>query len=155
MTRATLIKSPKTQHLSISFVIVSINRNFCKGIWVASWFLYFKQWKIGDNHNRGNFSSLVYWSLKCAATFLIDCFCLFKLKLYSRSAQGLNNIIHIDFDYKKEFIYWVDSTRPSGRKINRMRLNGSDLKVSQLCYVKMQKIYWLCSPYTRQKMYEE
>lgn len=43
--------------------------------------------------------------------------------------QGLNNIIHIDFDYKKEFIYWVDSTRPSGRKINRMRLNGSDLKV--------------------------
>lgn len=45
--------------------------------------------------------------------------------------QGLNNIIHIDFDYKKEFIYWVDSTRPSGRKINRMRLNGSDLKVPQ------------------------
>lgn len=43
--------------------------------------------------------------------------------------QGLNNVIHIDFDYKKEFIYWVDSTRPSGRKINRMRLNGSDLKV--------------------------
>lgn len=43
--------------------------------------------------------------------------------------QGLNNIIHIDFDYKKEFIYWVDSTRPNGRKINRMRLNGSDLKV--------------------------
>uniref|UniRef100_A0A3Q2Y480 Low density lipoprotein receptor-related protein 1Ba n=1 Tax=Hippocampus comes TaxID=109280 RepID=A0A3Q2Y480_HIPCM len=43
--------------------------------------------------------------------------------------QGLNNIIHIDFDYKKEFIYWVDSSRPSGRKINRMRLNGSDLKI--------------------------
>lgn len=46
-------------------------------------------------------------------------------------SQGLNNIIHIDFDYKKEFIYWVDSTRPTGRKINRMRLNGSDLKVPQ------------------------
>uniref|UniRef100_A0A8D2ZZH8 EGF-like domain-containing protein n=1 Tax=Scophthalmus maximus TaxID=52904 RepID=A0A8D2ZZH8_SCOMX len=45
------------------------------------------------------------------------------------SLNGLNNIIHIDFDYKKEFIYWVDSTRPSGRKINRMRLNGSDLKI--------------------------
>lgn len=44
-------------------------------------------------------------------------------------SQGLYNIIHLDFDYKKEFIYWVDSTRPSGRKINRMRLNGSDLKV--------------------------
>lgn len=49
-------------------------------------------------------------------------------------SQGLNNIIHIDFDYKKEFIYWVDSTRPSGRKINRMRLNGSDLKVPQNLY---------------------
>lgn len=44
-------------------------------------------------------------------------------------SQGLYNIIQLDFDYKKEFIYWVDSTRPSGRKINRMRLNGSDLKV--------------------------
>uniref|UniRef100_A0A8C5A5R6 EGF-like domain-containing protein n=1 Tax=Gadus morhua TaxID=8049 RepID=A0A8C5A5R6_GADMO len=48
---------------------------------------------------------------------------------YTILKQGLNNIIHIDFDYRKEFIYWVDSTRPSGRKINRMRLNGSDLKV--------------------------
>ncbi|KAK7940016.1 hypothetical protein WMY93_003342 [Mugilogobius chulae] len=48
---------------------------------------------------------------------------------YTILKQGLNNIIHIDFDYKKEFIYWVDSTRPSGRKINRMRLNGSDLKI--------------------------
>ncbi|XP_037542041.1 low-density lipoprotein receptor-related protein 1B [Nematolebias whitei] len=45
------------------------------------------------------------------------------------NVQGLFNIIHLDFDYKKEFIYWVDSTRPSGRKINRMRLNGSDLKI--------------------------
>lgn len=68
-------------------------------------------------------------------------------------SQGLNNIIHIDFDYKKEFIYWVDSTRPSGRKINRMRLNGSDLKVPQdLCAVFVQfnqdafsLLYFLCS----------
>lgn len=52
---------------------------------------------------------------------------IFFFTLYPK---GLNNIIHIDFDYKKEFVYWVDSTRPSGRKINRMRLNGSDLKVS-------------------------
>ncbi|KAG7255661.1 hypothetical protein CRUP_038075, partial [Coryphaenoides rupestris] len=44
-------------------------------------------------------------------------------------SPGLNNIIHIDFDYRKELIYWVDSTRPSGRTINRMRLNGSDLKI--------------------------
>uniref|UniRef100_A0A3P9M179 Low density lipoprotein receptor-related protein 1Bb n=1 Tax=Oryzias latipes TaxID=8090 RepID=A0A3P9M179_ORYLA len=48
---------------------------------------------------------------------------------YTILKQGLYNIIHLDFDYKKEFIYWVDSTRPSGRKINRMRLNGSDLKI--------------------------
>lgn len=52
--------------------------------------------------------------------------------LFPLRPQGLNNIIHIDFDYKKEFIYWVDSTRPSGRKINRMRLNGSDLKVPRV-----------------------
>uniref|UniRef100_A0A8K9XGV9 EGF-like domain-containing protein n=1 Tax=Oncorhynchus mykiss TaxID=8022 RepID=A0A8K9XGV9_ONCMY len=48
---------------------------------------------------------------------------------YTILKQGLNNIIHIDFDYKKEFIYWIDSSRPSGRRINRMRLNGSDLKI--------------------------
>uniref|UniRef100_A0A8C5HWA1 EGF-like domain-containing protein n=1 Tax=Gouania willdenowi TaxID=441366 RepID=A0A8C5HWA1_GOUWI len=49
---------------------------------------------------------------------------------YTILKQGLYNIIHLDFDYRREFIYWVDSTRPSGRKINRMRLNGSDLKVT-------------------------
>ncbi|XP_048835137.1 low-density lipoprotein receptor-related protein 1B-like isoform X4 [Brienomyrus brachyistius] len=48
---------------------------------------------------------------------------------YTLLKQGLNNIIALDFDYKKEFIYWVDSSRPNGRRINRMRLNGSDLKV--------------------------
>ncbi|XP_029103120.1 low-density lipoprotein receptor-related protein 1B-like isoform X3 [Scleropages formosus] len=48
---------------------------------------------------------------------------------YTILKQGLNNIIAIDFDYRKEFIYWIDSSRPSGRRINRMRLNGSDLKV--------------------------
>lgn len=63
---------------------------------------------------------------------VVICFPFSKRKvtfLFPPRSQGLNNIIHIDFDYKKEFIYWVDSTRPSGRKINRMRLNGSDLKV--------------------------
>ncbi|XP_031438138.1 low-density lipoprotein receptor-related protein 1B isoform X1 [Clupea harengus] len=48
---------------------------------------------------------------------------------YTLLKQGLNNIISLDFDYRKEFVYWIDSTRPSGRKINRMRLNGSDLKI--------------------------
>ncbi|XP_058248902.1 low-density lipoprotein receptor-related protein 1B isoform X4 [Hemibagrus wyckioides] len=48
---------------------------------------------------------------------------------YTLLKQGLNNIISLDFDYRKEFIYWVDSSRPSGRRINRIRLNGSDLKV--------------------------
>ncbi|XP_076159537.1 low-density lipoprotein receptor-related protein 1B-like [Alosa pseudoharengus] len=48
---------------------------------------------------------------------------------YTLLKQGLNSIISIDFDYKKEFIYWIDSSRPSGRRINRMRLNGSDLKI--------------------------
>ncbi|XP_015214111.2 low-density lipoprotein receptor-related protein 1B isoform X2 [Lepisosteus oculatus] len=48
---------------------------------------------------------------------------------YTLLKQGLNNVIAIDFDYRKEFIYWIDSSRPNGRRINRMRLNGSDLKV--------------------------
>uniref|UniRef100_A0A8C1IU80 Low density lipoprotein receptor-related protein 1Bb n=1 Tax=Cyprinus carpio TaxID=7962 RepID=A0A8C1IU80_CYPCA len=48
---------------------------------------------------------------------------------YTFLKQGLNNIISLDFDYKKEFIYWIDSSRPSGRRINRIRLNGSDLKI--------------------------
>uniref|UniRef100_A0A8C9TUU4 Low density lipoprotein receptor-related protein 1Ba n=1 Tax=Scleropages formosus TaxID=113540 RepID=A0A8C9TUU4_SCLFO len=48
---------------------------------------------------------------------------------YTLLKQGLYNIIAIDFDYRKEFIYWIDSSRPSGRRINRMRLNGSDLKI--------------------------
>ncbi|XP_016148446.1 low-density lipoprotein receptor-related protein 1B [Sinocyclocheilus grahami] len=44
-------------------------------------------------------------------------------------AEGLSNVISLDFDYRKELIYWIDTSRPSGRRINRMRLNGSDLKV--------------------------
>ncbi|KAJ8282634.1 hypothetical protein COCON_G00051530 [Conger conger] len=48
---------------------------------------------------------------------------------YTLLKQGLSNIVAIDFDYRKEFIYWIDSSRPSGRRINRMRLNGSDLKI--------------------------
>lgn len=45
--------------------------------------------------------------------------------------QGLSNIIAVDFDYRKEMIYWIDSSSPAltQRRINRMRLNGSDLKV--------------------------
>ncbi|KAJ8349711.1 hypothetical protein SKAU_G00248410 [Synaphobranchus kaupii] len=48
---------------------------------------------------------------------------------YMLLKQGLSNVVAVDFDYRKEFIYWIDSSRPSGRRINRMRLNGSDLKV--------------------------
>uniref|UniRef100_A0A8C1SIU4 Low density lipoprotein receptor-related protein 1Ba n=1 Tax=Cyprinus carpio TaxID=7962 RepID=A0A8C1SIU4_CYPCA len=48
---------------------------------------------------------------------------------YTLLKQGLSNVISLDFDYRKELIYWIDTSRPSGRRINRMRLNGSDLKV--------------------------
>lgn len=44
--------------------------------------------------------------------------------------QGLNNIVAIDFDYREEFIYWIDTSRPNGSRINRMCLNGSDIKVN-------------------------
>ncbi|XP_030628050.1 low-density lipoprotein receptor-related protein 1B [Chanos chanos] len=48
---------------------------------------------------------------------------------YTLLKQGLNTVISLDFDYRKELIYWIDTSRPSGRRINRMRLNGSDLKI--------------------------
>ncbi|XP_038606813.1 low-density lipoprotein receptor-related protein 1B [Tachyglossus aculeatus] len=48
---------------------------------------------------------------------------------YTLLKQGLNNVIAIDFDYREEFIYWIDSSRPNGSRINRMYLNGSDVKV--------------------------
>lgn len=91
-----------------------------------------------NKNKRKNRNWGISSSITANAAFLVVTACcntfhwlsLLKLKLDYFSTQGLNNIIHIDFDYKKEFIYWVDSTRPSGRKINRMRLNGSDLKVS-------------------------
>lgn len=77
--------------------------------------------------NKYPFKLNFYW--KCKWEFI--CWCIVPCAFCHCDPQGLNNIIHIDFDYRKEFIYWVDSTRPSGRKINRMRLNGSDLKVPQ------------------------
>nr|XP_033800021.1 low-density lipoprotein receptor-related protein 1B [Geotrypetes seraphini] len=48
---------------------------------------------------------------------------------YTLLKQGLNNVIAIDFDYREEFIYWIDSSTPNGSRINRMYLNGSDMKV--------------------------
>uniref|UniRef100_A0ACB8G1H2 Low-density lipoprotein receptor- protein 1B n=1 Tax=Sphaerodactylus townsendi TaxID=933632 RepID=A0ACB8G1H2_9SAUR len=48
---------------------------------------------------------------------------------YTSLKQGLNNVIAVDFDYREEFIYWIDSSRPNGSRINRMNLNGSDVKV--------------------------
>lgn len=78
-------------------------------------------------------SSIVFtWSsVLCSLIITKSDMFTYSCSLSCVYSQGLNNIIHIDFDYKKEFIYWVDSTRPTGRKINRMRLNGSDLKVPQ------------------------
>ncbi|ELK04590.1 Low-density lipoprotein receptor-related protein 1B [Pteropus alecto] len=49
--------------------------------------------------------------------------------VYENTERGLNNVIAIDFDYREEFIYWIDSNRPNGSRINRMCLNGSDIKV--------------------------
>ncbi|KAL7834135.1 hypothetical protein AOLI_G00290950 [Acnodon oligacanthus] len=48
---------------------------------------------------------------------------------YTLLKQGLSSVLSLDFDYRKELIFWIDTSRPSGRRINRMRLNGSDLKV--------------------------
>uniref|UniRef100_A0A672NBG1 Low-density lipoprotein receptor-related protein 1B-like n=1 Tax=Sinocyclocheilus grahami TaxID=75366 RepID=A0A672NBG1_SINGR len=63
----------------------------------------------------------------CSSSVNLTFACL-SLSL-SFSLQGLSNVISLDFDYRKELIYWIDTSRPSGRRINRMRLNGSDLKV--------------------------
>ncbi|XP_069472627.1 low-density lipoprotein receptor-related protein 1B isoform X1 [Ambystoma mexicanum] len=48
---------------------------------------------------------------------------------YTLLKQGLNNVIAMDFDYREDSIYWIDSSRPNGSRINRMLLNGSDIKV--------------------------
>ncbi|XP_062845365.1 low-density lipoprotein receptor-related protein 1B-like [Trichomycterus rosablanca] len=48
---------------------------------------------------------------------------------YTLLKQGLSNVLSLDFDYRRDLIFWIDTSRPSGRRINRMRLNGSDLKV--------------------------
>ncbi|XP_058238194.1 low-density lipoprotein receptor-related protein 1B-like isoform X2 [Hemibagrus wyckioides] len=48
---------------------------------------------------------------------------------YTLLKQGLSNVLSLDFDYRRDLIFWIDSSRPSGRRINRMRINGSDLKV--------------------------
>ncbi|XP_068953076.1 low-density lipoprotein receptor-related protein 1B-like [Petaurus breviceps papuanus] len=50
---------------------------------------------------------------------------------YTLLKQGLNNVIAIDLDYREEFLYWIDSSRPNGSRINRMYLNGSDIKVTR------------------------
>ncbi|XP_047676249.1 low-density lipoprotein receptor-related protein 1B-like isoform X1 [Tachysurus fulvidraco] len=48
---------------------------------------------------------------------------------YTLLKQGLSNVLSLDFDYRRDLMFWIDSSRPSGRRINRMRINGSDLKV--------------------------
>lgn len=117
---------PKAWSMS---AFISIHHYFWEGVGLSSFVI-----KINEKIETG-VSPLASCLLNAAFLVVTPCcntfhwLSLLKLKLDYFSAQGLNNIIHIDFDYKKEFIYWVDSTRPSGRKINRMRLNGSDLKV--------------------------
>lgn len=70
-----------------------------------------------------------YWVvLSLKSDLSISCFACLSLFVFL-SLQGLSNVISLDFDYRKELIYWIDTSRPSGRRINRMRLNGSDLKV--------------------------
>uniref|UniRef100_A0A7M4EHT3 Low-density lipoprotein receptor-related protein 1B n=1 Tax=Crocodylus porosus TaxID=8502 RepID=A0A7M4EHT3_CROPO len=64
---------------------------------------------------------------------LNGCKSLSGIIFYSEICIGmgflLNNKLLINFDYREEFIYWIDSSRPNGSRINRMCLNGSDIKV--------------------------
>ncbi|XP_041434027.1 low-density lipoprotein receptor-related protein 1B-like [Xenopus laevis] len=48
---------------------------------------------------------------------------------YTMLKQGLNNVIAMDYDYREEVIYWIDSSRSNGSRVNRMFVNGSDVKV--------------------------
>ncbi|XP_069812693.1 low-density lipoprotein receptor-related protein 1B-like, partial [Dendropsophus ebraccatus] len=48
---------------------------------------------------------------------------------YTMLKQGLNNAIAMDFDYREEVVYWIDSSRSNGSRVNRMFVNGSDVKV--------------------------
>uniref|UniRef100_A0A673K1S7 Low-density lipoprotein receptor-related protein 1B-like n=1 Tax=Sinocyclocheilus rhinocerous TaxID=307959 RepID=A0A673K1S7_9TELE len=46
---------------------------------------------------------------------------------YTLLKQLFRHLIDVNIDAREYF--WIDTSRPSGRRINRMRLNGSDLKV--------------------------
>ncbi|XP_077129136.1 low-density lipoprotein receptor-related protein 1B isoform X2 [Ranitomeya variabilis] len=48
---------------------------------------------------------------------------------YTMLKQGLNNAIAMDFDYREEVVYWIDSSRSNGSRVNRMFVNGSEVKV--------------------------
>lgn len=44
--------------------------------------------------------------------------------------QGLNNAVALDFHYAEQMIYWTDVTT-QGSMIRRMRMNGSNMEVSE------------------------
>ena len=47
-----------------------------------------------------------------------------------RLLQGLNNAVALDFHYAEQMIYWTDVTT-QGSMIRRMRMNGSNVEVSE------------------------
>lgn len=50
-------------------------------------------------------------------------------KLHLSLPQGLNNAVALDFHYAEQMIYWTDVTT-QGSMIRRMRMNGSNMEVS-------------------------
>lgn len=50
--------------------------------------------------------------------------------LFRHLFQGLNNAVALDFHYAEQMIYWTDVTT-QGSMIRRMRMNGSNMEVSQ------------------------
>lgn len=50
--------------------------------------------------------------------------------MYLSLFQGLNNAVALDFHYAEQMIYWTDVTT-QGSMIRRMRMNGSNMEVSE------------------------
>lgn len=52
------------------------------------------------------------------------------LRLNLLPFQGLNNAVALDFHHAEQMIYWTDVTT-QGSMIRRMRMNGSNMEVSE------------------------
>lgn len=52
--------------------------------------------------------------------------------------QGLNNAVALDFHYAERMIYWTDVTT-QGSMIRRMRMNGSNMEVSEELFLSNWK----------------